>query len=130
MKTFQRVAGLLASFAMGSSCGSLLDARYDYNLSIINTGTQNIWCSLVSSGRGMAHEPGVLVPNKRKTFAGPFKVPISDNWSITWRNGAGNEVTQTINLNGTAPDRFIGELRFIIDSDNNKIDFRTVPRGK
>ncbi len=108
-----------ATMTLLAGCASLLADSYNYNLSVRNTGTNSLWCSLVASSGGMAHEPGVLVPGKGKTFAGPFKVSYADNWTVAWKTAKGETYEKTLNLTDKFAKPFEGRLIFIIDASNN-----------
>jgi hypothetical protein len=54
--------------------------------------------------RDGAH-PGRLVSKAAKTFAGPFKLPYADKWTVVWRTAKG--------------EKFEGRLVFTIDANNN-----------
>src|SRR5262245_60276143 len=84
---------LIAFVGLLSGCAS-----YNYNLAVKNIGTSEVWCSLVASSKGMAHEPGRLVPGAGSTFAGPFRVPYRDHWTVEWRTATGDVVRRDIDL--------------------------------
>src|SRR5262245_3419426 len=111
---------VLASLAaLFSGCAS-----YNYNLAVKNTGTHQVWCSLVASSQGMAHEPGILAPGKGKTFAGPFRVPYRDSWTVEWKTADGAVIRRDIDLSHAFPTRFEGRLVFTVD-DNLRLGYFT-----
>jgi hypothetical protein len=112
---------LVAFAALFAGCAS-----YNYNLAVKNVGTKDVWCSLVSSSKGMAHEPGVLVPGAGKTFAGPFRVPYRDHWTVAWKTANGTEVTRDLDLTKAIPSPFEGRLVFTID-DSQRLGYFTEP---
>ncbi len=105
--------------ALLTGCMSVFGASYNYNLAVKNTGTEEVWCSLVASAKGIAHEPGRLVPGARATFAGPFKRPYADKWTVAWKTAKGEKFEKTVDLTDKFPKKFEGRLVFIIDADNN-----------
>jgi hypothetical protein len=110
------LAGLAA---MVTGCVSVFAASYNYNLAVKNTGKEEVWCSLVASAKGIAHEPGVVIPGKSKTFAGPFKLPYADKWTVAWKTAKGEKFEKTLDLTDKFPKKFEGRLVFTIDADNN-----------
>lgn len=84
-----------------------------------NAGNEEIWCSLVASSGGIAHEPGVLVPGKSKTVAGPFKQPCADKWTVEWKTAKDEKFTRDIDLTDKIPKRFAGRLVLVVDADNS-----------
>ena len=104
-------------------CGFLMIASgcasYNYDVGAKNTGKQELWCSLVSSSKGIAHEPGLLIPGATKGFAGPFKYPYADKWTVTWKTTTGRETTRMLDLTDTFPKGFEGTLIFTIDAENH-----------
>lgn len=116
-----RALVLVAFAALFAGCVS-----YNYNLAVKNVGTTEVWCSLVASSKGMAHEPGRLVPGAGKTFAGPFRIPCRDHWTISWRTATGTEVTRGLDLTQKMPTFFEGRLVFTID-DSQRLGYFTEP---
>lgn len=110
------LAGLTALVA---GCAGVFAASYNYNLAVKNIGKEDVWCSLVASAKGMAHEPGILIPGKSKTFAGPFKLPYSDKWTVAWKTAKGEKFEKTLDLTDKFPKKFEGRLVFTIDATNN-----------
>lgn len=107
---------LLLALALGLLTGC---ASYDYHLAVKNVGTEEVWCSLVSSSKGMAQEPGRLIPGSEKTFSGPFRVPYRDQWTVEWKTASGQVVTLKRDLTQAFPKTFAGYLVFTIDKDQN-----------
>jgi hypothetical protein len=99
-------------------------ASYNYNLAVKNVGTSEVWCSLVASSKGMAHEPGTLFPGAGKTFAGPFRVPYRDRWTVEWRTANGDVIRRDLDLSQAFPTRFEGRLVFTVD-DNQRLGYFT-----
>lgn len=116
-----RAFGLVAVAALFAGC-----AAYNYDLAVKNVGTSEVWCSSVTSFRGMAHEPGRLIPGAAKTIAGPFRVPYRDHWTVSWRTASGREVTRNLDLKHKRPAPFEGRLVFTID-DRERLGFFTEP---
>lgn len=117
------LAGLVA---LVTGCASVFATSYNYNLVVKNTGKEEIWCSLVASAKGMAHEPGRLIAGARKTVAGPFKVPYADKWTVAWKTAKGEKFEKTLDLTDELPKKFEGRLVFTIDATNN-LSFVTEP---
>jgi hypothetical protein len=109
------LAGLAALVA---GCAGVFAASYNYNLEVKNTGKEEIWCSLVASAKGMAHEHGRLIPGARATIAGPFKLPYADKWTVAWKTAKGEKFEKTLDLTDKFPKRFEGYLVFTIDATN------------
>jgi hypothetical protein len=110
---------LVGLTALVTGCASMLAASYNYNLAVKNTGKEDVWCSLVASAKGIAHEPGVVIPGKSKTFAGPFKRPYADKWTVAWKTAKGEKFEKTLDLTEKFPKKFEGRLVFTIDANNN-----------
>ena len=110
---------LVGLTALVTGCASMLAASYNYNLAVKNTGKEDVWCSLVASAKGIAHEPGVVIPGKSKTFAGPFKRPYADKWTVAWKTAKGEKFEKTLDLTEKFPKKFEGRLVFTIDATNN-----------
>jgi hypothetical protein len=87
------LAGLTALLA---GCAGVFAASYNYNLTVKNTGKEEVWCSLVASAKGIAHEPGRLVSGARATFAGPFKLPYADKWTVSWKTAKGEKFEKEV----------------------------------
>lgn len=94
-------------------------ASYNYNLAVKNTGKEEVWCSLVASAKGIAHEPGRLIAGARKTVAGPFKLPYADKWTVAWKTAKGEKFEKTLDLADKFPKKFEGRLVLTIDANNN-----------
>lgn len=114
---------LLLALTLGLLAGC---ASYDYNLAVRNVGTAEVWCSLVSSSKGMAHEPGRLIPGAGKTFAGPFRVPYRDQWTVEWKTANGQVITRSLDLTQAFPKPLTGRLVFTIGKDQN-LQYLTEP---
>jgi len=110
---------LVAVTALVTGCANMFAASYNYNVAVKNVGKENLWCSLVASTQGIAHEPGLVVPGKSKTFAGPFKRSYADKWTVDWKTAKGEEVVRTLDLTHKFPKKFEGRLVFTIDANNN-----------
>jgi len=117
---------LVGLMAFVTGCVSVLDASFNYNLVVKNTGKEVIWCSLVASSRGIAHEPGRLVAKASASFAGPFKYPYADKWKVEWKTLKQEKFSKDIDLTDKIQKRFAGRLVFIIDAENN-LSFLTEP---
>lgn len=115
------LAGLLLLI---TGCAAMFGTSYKYDLAVMNTGKYDVWCSLVASSKGMAHEIGIVIPGASKTFAGPFKLSYADNWTVTWTPANGKKITKTLDLTDKFPKRFEGRLVFTIDADNN-LNYKT-----
>lgn len=102
-----------------TGCVGVLGASYNYNLAVKNIGKEDVWCSLVASAKGIAHEPGRVVPGKSATFAGPFKLPYADKWTVEWKTANGEKFEKTLDLTDKFLKRFEGRLVFTIDASNN-----------
>jgi hypothetical protein len=111
------LGGLTTVFLTG--CGTVFGASHNYDLAVKNIGKEEVWCSLVASVKGIAHEPGRVIPGADKTFAGPFKHPYADKWTVTWKTAKGKEITKILDLANKFPKRFAGRLVFTIDAENN-----------
>lgn len=107
-----------------TGCVGVLAASYNYNLAVKNIGKEDVWCSLVASSKGIAHEPGRVVPAKSATFAGPFKLPYADKWTVAWKTAKGEKFEKTLDLTDKFQKRFEGRLVFTIDA-SNKLSFVT-----
>lgn len=116
-----QVVVLVAFAALFTGCTS-----YNYNLAVKNVGTSEVWCSLVASSQGMAHEPGRLVSGAGATFAGPFRVPYRDHWTVSWRTANGTKVTRDLDLTQKLPASFAGRLVLTID-DSQHLEYFTEP---
>src|SRR5690242_1758169 len=110
---------LVGLSALVTGCASMFAASYNYNLAVKNTGKEDVWCSLVASAKGISHEPGIVIPGKSKTFAGPFKRPYADKWTVAWKTAKGEKFEKTLDLTDKFPKKFEGRLVFTIDADNN-----------
>lgn len=124
MKSLIRLFAGLALLVAG--CASDFAAPYNYNLVVRNAGKEEIWCSLVASFGGIAHEPGRLVPKARASYAGPFRHPHADKWTVEWKTAKNEKFTRDIDLTDKIPKRFAGRLVLVIDADNN-LRFDTEP---
>jgi hypothetical protein len=109
---------LVGLTALVTGCASMFAASYNYNLAVKNTGKEDVWCSLVASAKGIAHEPGIVIPGKSKTFAGPFKLPYADKWTVGWKTAKGEKFEKTLDLTDKFPKKFEGRLVFVIDATN------------
>lgn len=109
---------------LGTGYTNLFAASYNYNVAVKNVGKEDVWCSLVASTQGIAHEPGLVIPGKSKTFAGPFRVSYADKWTIHWKTAKGERIAKSLDLTDKFPNKFEGRLVFTIDADNN-LDFVT-----
>ena len=111
---------LIAIFAICvTGCVSVFSASYNYNLAVKNIGSEEIWCSLVASTKGVAHVPGRVSSGNSATFAGPFKLPYADKWTVAWKTANGEKFERTLDLTGKLPKAFEGRLVFTIDAANN-----------
>jgi hypothetical protein len=110
---------LVGLTALVTGCASMFAVSYNYNLAVKNTGKEDVWCSLVASAKGIAHEPGIVIPGKSKTFAGPFKRPYADKWTVAWKTAKGEKFEKMLDLADKFPKKFQGRLVLIIDADNN-----------
>ena len=102
-----------------AGCVGMPGGPYDYSLAVRNTGTQTVWCSLVVSVKGIAHDPGILIPGADKTLAGPFRRPYADKWTVRWTTANGEEFEKSLDLTKAFRKRFSGRLVFTIDAQNN-----------
>ena len=102
-----------------TGCAGAFAVSYNYNLTVRNTGKDEVWCLLAVSAEGIAHEPGRLVPGARATFAGPFKRPYADKWTVAWKTAKGEKFEKMLDLRDKFPKKFEGRLVFTIDADNN-----------
>jgi hypothetical protein len=116
-----RLFALISFTALFAGC-----ATYNYDLAVKNVGTSEVRCSLVASSKGMAHEPGRLVPGKGATIAGPFRLPYRDHWTVAWKTSNGTEVRRDLDLSTAFPKPFEGRLVFTID-DNDRLGYFTEP---
>ncbi len=110
---------LVGLTALVTGCAGGFAASYNYNLTVKNTGKEEIWCSLVASTKGIAHEPGRLIAGARATIAGPFKLPYADKWTVGWKTAKGEKFEKTLDLTDKFPKKLRGELVFTIDASNN-----------
>lgn len=124
MKPFLLLLAGLTVLVAG--CVNVFAASYNYNLAVRNTGKDEVWCSLVASSKGIAHEPGRLVAKASASFAGPFKYPYADKWTVEWKTVKGEVFKKDIDLTDKIQKRFAGRLVFIIDAENN-LSFITEP---
>lgn len=102
-----------------AGCVSVLATSYNFDLAVKNTGKEEVWCSLVASAKGIAHEPGRVVPGKSATFAGPFRRPYADKWTVAWKTAKGEKFEKTLDLTDRFAQKLEGRLVFTIDADNN-----------
>ena len=111
-----RIHALLACglLAMQSGCAS-----YNYDVGARNTGQQEVRCTFVGSSKGIAHDPGRLVPGATAGFAGPFKHPYADKWTVTWKTADGQEISKKLDLTDKLPKGFEGRLIFTISAEND-----------
>ena len=114
--TLLLLAGL-TSLLMG--CAGVFAVSHNYNLAVKNSCKEDVWCSLVASAKGIAHEPGVVIPGKSKTFAGPFRSSYADKWTVAWKTAKGEKFEKTLDLTNKFPKKFEGRLVFTIDATNN-----------
>ena len=100
-------------------CATELIGGHKYDVTLKNTGKEHIVSSTVTSSKGFWHQPGYLVPEARKSIAGPFKHPYADTWTVNWQTAKGETFEKTLDLSKAFSKPLQGQLVFLIDGNNN-----------